>query len=127
VEGADLPTTWSHPEPLEQVTKFYMCNNRALSSIYTYVANEMSKQRYNNGWSKQVEIQNSEIDGIRDSPVQLKTKDSLKVRQREKYVEKVTEGRTRGDSEGDETKISRREWRGKQTNIIRRSYKMVEN
>jgi len=33
---------------------------------------------------------------------------SLKVRQREKDVEKVTQRRTRGHSEGDETKISRR-------------------
>jgi hypothetical protein len=105
--GTDLPTTWSHPEPLEQVTKFYMFHNRALSSIYTYVANKMSKQLYNNGLSKQVEIQKSEINRIRDSPVQLKTKNSLKVRQREKDVEKVTQ-RTRGHSEGDETKISRR-------------------
>jgi hypothetical protein len=39
----------------------------------------------------------------------LKTKDNLKLRQREKEVEKVTERRNRGHSEGDETKISRRE------------------
>jgi len=108
VGEADFPTNWSHPKSLEQVTEFYMLHNRALGSIYTYAANEMSKQRYNNGRSKQVQIQNSAINGIRYSPVQLKTKDSLKVRQREKDVEKVTQRRTRGHSEGAEVKISRR-------------------
>jgi len=57
----------------------------------------------------------------------LKRKDRPKVRQREKDVEKVTQRRTRGHSQGAETKISTRGGRGKQTNKIRGSYKMVEN